>query len=84
MAPFLGLNCVSFPVSFYLFNSNFGIRVTIFLICSESGSLESSFGPSFMIRGLSSTSRFGVKVSFPLALVLVLGCVSFPGSGLGV
>lgn len=50
------------------------------LVCPESRDLVRSFGPSFRVRGLFSGSRFGDRVSLPLALVPFSGCVSFPAS----
>lgn len=39
-----------------------------------------SFSSCFMVWGLFSGSRFGGKMSLPLALVSFSECVSFPGS----
>ena len=70
----------------FLFFGSFYLLSLIFrpgqisLARSESRGLVCSFGRGFRVWGLFSGSRFGDKVSLPLALVPFLGCVSFPGS----
>lgn len=50
------------------------------LVCPESKGFVLSSGPGFRVRGLFSASRFGDKVSLPLALAPFSWYVSFLGS----
>ena len=54
------------------------------LVCSDSRGLVRSSSFRLRVLGLFSYSMFRDKVSLSLALILLLGCVSFPASEPGV